>query len=86
MIYIVKNIDTGVESYVTKQRFQYLKTKDGYECEVLGADAVQPTMKPKSTDYTVREVQGMASEMSKAELQEFIPEDEDRATVLKLID
>ena len=86
MIWIVRNKNTGVESYVTESHYEYLKGKSEFDCEVLGAEAVEPTMRPLSTDYTVKEVQGMASQMSQDELREFIPEGENRKTVLKLLD
>lgn len=85
MIYIVINEKTGVESQVTKEHYQYLQGKEYYSCKVLGNDPVKVQSKPTSTDYTVREVQGMASSMSDAELNEFCQGD-DRKTIQKMLD
>lgn len=85
MIYIVVNEDTGVESQVTESHYEYLKGKDNYSCRVLGNEPMEVQTEPTSTDYTVREVQGMASDMSQAELEAFCKHD-DRKTVLKLLE
>lgn len=84
MIYLVVNKDTGVESLVTKEHYEYLKGKDNYSCRVLGNDPIEAQTKPTSTDYTVKEVKGMAKDMSDAELRDFC-EGDDRKTVKKLL-
>lgn len=85
MIYIVVNEKTGVESQVTESHFKYLQGKDHYSCKVLGDDPIDVQVEPTSTDYTVKEVQGMAKDMSQQELEEFCKHD-DRKTVQKLLE
>ena len=77
MVYLVTN-ESGNTSTVTEKLYNRLKDKPEYECRTVEPDY------PSSTDYTVREVREMASDMDDEQLKRFTRNDE-RKTVKNLL-